>query len=124
MLKGLKFTLFTAVSAAAVFSFAFLATQSWAAGDAAKGEKVFKANCIVCHGDKGDGKGPASMGMTPPPRNFTSAADMKGIDEARLKKSITEGRPGTPMVSFAKTLKAGDIDDVIAYIEKFGGFKK
>lgn len=124
MLKGLKFTLFTAASAAAVFSFAFFATQSWAAGDAAKGEKVYKANCVVCHGDKGDGKGPAAMGMTPPPRNFTSAADMKGIDEARLKKSIAEGRPGTPMVGFGKTLKAGDIDDVVAYVEKFGGFKK
>ena len=124
MLKGVKFTLFTVASAAAVFSFAFFATQSWAAGDAAKGEKIFKANCVVCHGDKGDGKGPAAAGMTPSPRNFTSATEMKGIDEARLHKSITEGRPGTPMVSFAKTLKAGDIDDVIAYIEKFGGYKK
>ncbi|MDD5433891.1 MAG: cytochrome c [Nitrospira sp.] len=124
MLKGMKFTLFTVASAAAVVSFAFFATQSWAAGDAAKGEKIFKANCVVCHGPEGNGKGPAAAGMTPSPRNFTSATEMKGITEARLHKSITEGRPGTPMVSFAKTLKPGDIDDVIAYIEKFGGYKK
>jgi len=89
------------------------------AADVKNGEKIFKANCVVCHGEKGDGKGPASAGMTPPPRNFTSDAEMKGIDDARLHKSITEGRPGTPMVGFGKTLKPSDIDDVIAYIKTF-----
>lgn len=124
MSKVVKLSVTTIASALVVLSFAFFANQSWAAGDAAKGEKIFKANCIVCHGEKGDGKGPAAAGMTPSPRNFTSATEMKGIDEARLHKSINEGRPGTPMVSFAKTLKPADIDDVIAYIEKFGGYKK
>ena len=42
---------------------------------------------------------------------------MKGIDDARIHKSLMEGRPGTAMVSFAKTLSAGDIDDVIAYVK-------
>lgn len=120
MSKGAKIAAF-AVTAA--FSFALFATESLAA-DAKNGEKIFKANCVVCHGDKGDGKGPASAGMNPPPRNFTSATEMKGIDDARLHKSIAEGRPGTPMVGFAKTLKASDIDDVIAYIKTFGGYGK
>ena len=110
MSKGIKITILLVV-----FSLLILATQSWAAGDAAKGEKVFKANCVVCHGDKGYGNGPAAAPLQPKPRNFTSATEMKGIDAARMKKSIVEGRPGTAMVSFAKTLSAGDIDDVIAY---------
>jgi len=120
MSKGLKVITIAFISVFfVVFTFAIFATNSMAAGDAAKGEKIFKANCVVCHGDKGDGKGPAAAGMTPPPRNFTSATDMKGIDDARLHKSIVEGRPGTPMVGFGKTLKPVDIDDVIAYIAAF-----
>ena len=120
MSKGLKVITIAFISVFfVVFTFAMFATDSMAAGDAAKGEKIFKANCVVCHGDKGDGKGPAAAGMTPPPRNFTSATEMKGIDDARLHKSIVEGRPGTPMVGFGKTLKPADIDDVIAYIAAF-----
>lgn len=113
MSKGVKITILAVTVAV---GFALVASQSFAA-DAAKGEKVFKANCVVCHGDKGDGKGPAAAPLTPKPRNFTDANEMKGIDDSRLKKSIVEGRPGTAMVSFAKTLSAGDIDDVIAYIK-------
>jgi len=120
MSKGLKVITIAFISVFfVVFTFAIFATNSMAAGDAAKGEKIFKANCVVCHGDKGDGKGPAAAGMTPPPRNFTSPTDMKGIDDARLHKSIVEGRPGTPMVGFGKTLKPADIDDVIAYVKTF-----
>jgi len=114
MSKGVKITILAVTVA---FGFALVVSQSWAAGDAAKGEKVFKANCIVCHGDKGDGKGAAAAALTPKPRNFTDANEMKGIDDARIHKSVMEGRPGTAMVSFAKTLSAGDIEDVIAYIK-------
>lgn len=105
-----------------VFSFAIYVNNSWA-GDAARGKKIFFANCVVCHGEKGNGQGPAAATMDPKPRNFTSKSEMKGIDEARLRKSITEGRPGTAMVSFAKTLSKQDIEDVIAYIKTLGGYQ-
>lgn len=125
MSRSIRITVFALATVLFVaFSIAIIATDTWAAGDAAKGEKVYKANCVVCHGDKGDGNGPAAAPLTPKPRNFTSPTEMKGIDEARIKKGITEGRPGTAMVSFAKTLSAGDIDDVIAYIKTLGGFAK
>lgn len=125
MSRGVRITVFTLSAVLfVIFSFAVFAVESWATGDAAKGKKTFTANCVVCHGDKGDGSGPAAATMNPKPRNFTNTTEMKGIDDARLHKSITEGRPGTAMVGFAKTLSAGDIEDVIAYIKTFGGFGK
>lgn len=107
-----------------IFSFMLFTPRTWAAGDAAKGEKVYKANCAVCHGDKGDGKGPGGAALTPQPTNFTSLAEMEGVDDVRLHKSIMEGLPGTAMIGFAKTMKPGDIEDVIAYIKTLGGFRK
>jgi len=35
-----------------------------------QGEKLFLQNCSVCHGEKGDGKGPAAAALKPPPANF------------------------------------------------------
>ncbi|MBI5407586.1 MAG: c-type cytochrome [Nitrospirae bacterium] len=125
MTRGVRMSVYAIpVVLVMAFSFAFFIVQTWAAGDAAKGEKVYKANCAVCHGDKGDGKGPGGAALTPKPTDFTSPAGMKGIDDTRLHKSIIEGRPGTAMIGFAKTMSAGDIEDVIAYITTLGGFGK
>ena len=120
MSKGVKITILALTVAV---GFTLVASQSFA-GDAAKDEKVFKANCVVCHGDKGDGKGAAAAALTPKPKNFTDANEMKGIDDARIHKSLMEGRPGTAMVGFAKTLSADDIENVIAYLKTLGGFGK
>jgi len=35
-----------------------------------QGQKLFVQNCSVCHGEKGDGKGPAAPALNPPPANF------------------------------------------------------
>lgn len=37
----------------------------------AKGEELYKTTCASCHGEKGAGAGPASVGLNPAPRNFT-----------------------------------------------------
>ena len=36
-----------------------------------EGERAYTQYCRACHGDKGDGKGPAAKGVRPPPRDFT-----------------------------------------------------
>src|SRR5262245_62027792 len=36
------------------------------------GREAYMHNCRACHGDHGDGGGPAAYGLRPPPRDFTA----------------------------------------------------
>ena len=61
------------------------------------GAKVFAANCQVCHGDKGDGKGPAGAALNPPPANFTDVKFARSISPQDWYGFVTNGVPGTAM---------------------------
>jgi mono/diheme cytochrome c family protein len=45
-----------------------------AADARAEAEQIFTTRCVTCHGPQGAGDGPASAGLTPPPRNFQDPA--------------------------------------------------
>lgn len=64
------------------------------------GKKAFDTNCVVCHGDKGTGDGPAAMGLTPKPRNFVSEKFKNGDSAEAIFGTITNGSPGTSMPGF------------------------
>lgn len=64
----------------------------------ASGGKLFQTNCSVCHGEKGDGRGPAAVAIKDPkPRDFTSGNFKYGAEPRDIFKTITEGSPGTAM---------------------------
>jgi mono/diheme cytochrome c family protein len=66
-----------------------------------EGEKLYKANCSSCHGDNGKGDGPASAGLNPPPRNFTSKEGWKnGTRLSQIYTTLQEGLPPSAMVSY------------------------
>ena len=70
------------------------------------GKKLFMETakplaCMNCHGTRGDGAGPAGMGLMPPPRNFTCGATMKDIPDGQLFWIIKNGSPGTSMMPFS-----------------------
>src|SRR3990172_11215720 len=48
------------------------ATDTAAAAGAAtvSGQAVYSANCATCHGESGQGDGPASVGLEPPPADL------------------------------------------------------
>ncbi|MES2149400.1 MAG: c-type cytochrome [Pseudomonadota bacterium] len=87
--------------------------QNLAAG---RGAQVYRKTCAVCHGDNGDGKSRAQASLTPPPRDFTSAAARAELDEQRMLASVTYGRADTAMAGFKSQLSADDIGAVVGFI--------
>jgi mono/diheme cytochrome c family protein len=81
-----------------------------------KGKEIYEQKCALCHGVKGDGKGPASAGLNPKPTNFKDSHGEMMTDGEHFWK-ITTGKG--PMPSYEKDLSAGDRWHVINYINTF-----
>lgn len=87
----------------------------YAAGDPAKGQAIYQAKCITCHGPQGKGDGPIGPQLKPPAADFTNAeSKKKSADE--LRSTIENGKPNTAMVAWKSQLSTGEIDDVVAYV--------
>jgi len=71
------------------------------APDFARGASVYAENCASCHGATGDGKGPASKGLDPPPIAFTDKDRARHRSVFGLYQVIEQGLDGTAMPSFA-----------------------
>lgn len=98
----------------------FLATPALAQGDAARGETVYVANCLACHGKALDGEGPAARALKPPPADFTLDAFWQGRTDAQVIATIRTGKPGTSMMAFGK-LSDQELADVAAYLRRTTG---
>lgn len=83
------------------------------------GKKLYSANCVPCHGDKGDGKGPLGIGLTPPPGDFTDKEMMADHTDGALFWAITNG--GGPMPRFSKKLSDEERWHLVNYIRTFSG---
>lgn len=89
-----------------------------AAAPASPYERIYVANCAVCHGDHGDGRSRAQTGLNPPPRDFTSAQAAGELTRDRMIHSVTFGRPGTAMVPWGNRLRAEEIAGVVDFIRE------
>ncbi len=66
-----------------------------------KGKELYTTNCASCHNETGAGGGPASVGMNPAPRNFTSADGWKnGRTLSAIYTTLEEGIEGGSMISY------------------------
>jgi mono/diheme cytochrome c family protein len=81
-----------------------------------KGKEIYEKKCALCHGVKGDGKGPASAGLNPKPTNFRESHGEKMTDGEHFWK-ITTGKG--PMASYEKDLTIEERWHVINYINTF-----
>ncbi len=83
-----------------------------------EGEALFQKNCAFCHAPDGTGKNWIGSFLEPHPRNLTDPANMQGMTAERLRQVIRDGLPGTTMSAWKGVLDAGQIDAVIAYINR------
>ena len=81
-----------------------------------KGKEIYEKKCALCHGVKGDGKGPTSAGLNPKPTNFKEHHGMQVTDGEHFWR-ISKGRG--PMPSFEKDLTVEGRWHVINYINTF-----
>ncbi len=96
-------------------------------GDMDRGEIVYAKRCLQCHGEDGDGLGPAADYLNPPPRDFTlglykfktSAFDEDLPNDSDILRMIRDGMPGTAMPGWSDILSDQEILDVLEYIKYF-----
>ncbi len=90
------------------------------------GEQVYLKRCAACHGEKGDGNGPAARYLNPRPRDFTlgmfklrSTSSGDPPLDSDLIETVEKGIPGTSMPKWERTLNDKEIENVITYIKTF-----
>ena len=100
-------------------------TSAWAQGDANAGKAVYERKCMLCHGAKGDGKGPAAELLLPAPRDFTSGlykirtTSNKVPTDQDIYNVISNGMPGTSMPAWRDVLGDKERWNLVAYLKSF-----
>ncbi|MCB9759291.1 MAG: c-type cytochrome [Alphaproteobacteria bacterium] len=79
---------------------------------AADGAKIFQTNCVACHGaDATGGVGP----------NLTDGEWLHGGTLADIKNTVTNGVPGTAMISWTPVVGEAGVAAVADYVHGLGG---
>ena len=78
-----------------------------------KPDAIYRKSCSVCHGDRGNGLGRASVNLNPKPRDFTQASNL--TREAMIN-AVTHGRPGTAMMAWTTRYNEQQIAAIVDYI--------
>lgn len=92
----------------------------------AAGRDIYQTSCWVCHGRKGDGKGPAAATLKDKkrPRDFTNPDFVIEGREKEVERAIALGPAeafhGSPfMPEWSSRLSPQQIRDVVAYLKTF-----
>jgi mono/diheme cytochrome c family protein len=88
------------------------------------GREAYLLYCYACHGEKGDGRGPAAPGMRPPPRDFTQGLfKFAGVPAGGLPHDddlaalVKNGLDGTPMLPWDVTER--ERQAIVQYLKTF-----
>jgi hypothetical protein len=83
------------------------------------GRELFRANCASCHGENGQGDGPAGLMLNPKPRNFHVATGWtNGAKVTEIYRTLQEGIIRNGMASY-NYLPPGDRFALIHLVRSF-----
>jgi mono/diheme cytochrome c family protein len=92
-----------------------------------QGHDAYQQYCRPCHGDKGDGKGYSSLGLRPPPRDFTQGMfKFGGVDQRNenklppdtaLIRIVKGGLHGTAMLPWE--IPDQELSAILQYVKTF-----
>src|SRR5256886_11869613 len=80
-----------------------------------EGEGLYAAHCASCHGAAGGGDGPLAKSLSVRPPALADLAVLGRFTDQELTRLILQGRPGTPMPGFARTLDSGQVAGLVAF---------
>lgn len=116
---------------------AFAYVRSAGSESIARGAQRYARDCAACHGERGDGTGPAGRdlpglmamdrateahkdpAMASGPANFTDAAQMLGASDVLLQGKVLRGGMGTGMPEWGSLYSEQDLWDVVAFLRSF-----
>lgn len=84
---------------------------------AARGAKVFRTRCMICHGPKGLGDGIGGKALNPKPQNLTSKMVQSQTDGEIFWK-VTNGR--NDMIKWGPILSDEQRWDLVNYVRTLG----
>ncbi len=101
-------------------------------GNAENGAAIYAKRCIWCHGEEGDGSGPAAERLNPTPRDFTSAMykikttafDADFANDDNIYRMIRDGMPSTAMPGWSDILSEQEMWDLVLYVKTLAGLEE
>lgn len=84
-----------------------------------RGSALYAANCAVCHGETGEGDGPAAAGLEEKPSDLHED-HVQGNSDGALFYIISHGVPDSPMPPWENSLSEEERWDVVNFLRTFG----
>ena len=91
--------------------------------DTARGHALYTQTCASCHGDRGLGDGPGSIGSPIPVPPIGSTSLLPDLTPSLAYNVVAVGVRGTPMPAFGTTMTSQDRWNVINYVYSMRGTK-
>jgi mono/diheme cytochrome c family protein len=80
------------------------------------GQATYRAQCAMCHGEQGNGDGPAAAMLNPKPKDLGAADFWTGRTEGSVAEVVRQGKPDSAMMGYQSVLSAEQIRDVVTYL--------
>jgi len=86
----------------------------------AAGRQLYQTNCAVCHGTAGRGDGPAAVGLTPRPGDFTQHMLPGKHTDGQVFLWIKDGFPNSAMPAWGQRFSEEQLWQLVTYLRSFG----